>query len=101
MALTTQQARELDGLITQRREALIAELREEAEKAEVARDVEELRRLEAARGRMASGEYGVCADCSRDIGFERLRATPAAIRCIDCQTRHEKTFAVPGSGPSL
>lgn len=131
MALTTQQTRELDGLIAQRRDALIAELREEAEKAreerfsdlagevadsgdesvaaliadldqaELARDVEELRRLEAARGRMASGEYGVCADCSRDIGFERLRATPAAIRCIDCQTRHEKTFAVPGSGPSL
>jgi len=130
MALTTQQNRELEGLISQRRNALISELRDDARKvraeryeevagevpdsgdesvaaliadldqAEWGRDIDELRGLDAARERIASGEYGVCVDCERDIGFERLRATPSAIRCIDCQTRHEKTFAGPGA-PSL
>ena len=130
MALTTQQNRELEGLISQRRNALISELRDDARKvraeryeevagevpdsgdesvaaliadldqAEWGRDIDELRGLDAARERMASGEYGVCVDCGHDIGFERLRATPSAIRCIDCQTRHEKTFAGPGA-PSL
>ena len=130
MALTTQQTQELDGLISQRRNALMSELREDARKAraerfgEVAgevpdtgdesvasliadldqadwsRDLDELRGLDAAHERIESGDYGVCAECGRDIGFERLRATPTAVRCIDCQTRHEKTFAGPGS-PSL
>ena len=130
MALTTQQTKELNSLIVQRRNALVSELRDDARKvraerydevagevpdtgdesvaaliadldqAEWGRDIDELRGLDAARERMASGDYGVCVDCARDIGFERLRATPSAIRCIDCQTRHEKTFAGPGA-PSL
>src|SRR5678809_518319 len=130
MALTTEQTRELKSLISGRRNALIAELSEDVRKtraerygevagevpdhgdesvasliadldqAELGRDVDELRGLEAARERIAGGDYGVCADCGRDIGFERLRATPSAIRCIACQTLHEKTFAGPGN-PSL
>lgn len=130
MALTTQQTQELTKLIVHRRDELIGELREDVRKsraerfvelagevpdtgdesvaaliadldqAELGRDIDELRGLEAARERIASGGYGVCADCGRDIGFERLRATPSAIRCIGCQTLHEKTFASPG-GPSL
>jgi RNA polymerase-binding transcription factor len=130
MALTEQQTQELDHMISRRRSALIAELRDDARKAraerfgEVAgevpdsgdesvaaliadldqadwsRDLDELRGLEAAHERIESGGYGICVDCGRDIGFERLRVTPAAIRCIDCQTRHEKTFAGPGA-PTL
>ena len=130
MALTTQQTQELKSLIVHRRDELIAELRDDARKtraerfeevagevadsgdesvaaliadlnqAEWGRDIDELRSLEAARDRLAGGEYGVCVDCARDIAFERLRATPIAVRCIDCQTRHEKTFAGPGA-PSL
>jgi len=130
MALTTEQTRELKSLISGRRNALIAELSEDVRKtraerygevagevpdhgdesvaaliadldqAELSRDVDELRGLEAARERIAKGDYGVCVDCGRDIGFERLRAAPSAVRCIACQTLHEKTFAGPGS-PSL
>jgi RNA polymerase-binding transcription factor DksA len=122
IALTTQQTRELEGLIASRRQALVAELRDDARKAraerygelagevpdtgdesvaaliadldqaEMGRDLDELRGLEAAHERIESGGYGVCVDCGRDIGFERLRVAPIAIRCIDCQTRHEKTF---------
>ena len=130
MALTTEQTRELKSLISGRRNALIAELSEDVRKtraerygevagevpdhgdesvaaliadldqADLSRDVDELRGLEAARERIAKGDYGVCVDCGRDIGFERLRAAPSAIRCIACQTLHEKTFAGPGN-PSL
>ena len=130
MALTTEQTRELKSLISGRRNALIAELSEDVRKtraerygevagevpdhgdesvasliadldqAELSLDVDELRGLEAARERIAKGDYGVCVDCGRDIGFERLRAAPSAIRCIACQTLHEKTFAGPGN-PSL
>ena len=130
MALTPRQTEELKERIGQRSRALVAELRDDVRKtraerygevagevpdhgdesvasliadldqAELSRDVDELRDLEAAHERIANGDYGVCVDCGRDIGFERLRAAPSAIRCIACQTLHEKTFAGPGN-PSL
>jgi RNA polymerase-binding transcription factor DksA len=122
MALTDQQAQELRGMIEARRGALVAELREDAartreqpysehagpapdsgdesvatliadlEQADMTRDLDEFRALEAARDRLAQGAYGVCIDCGNDIGFERLKASPSAVRCIHCQERHEKTF---------
>ena len=122
MPLTENQTEELRGLIDRRRNALVAELREDTarvreqpyaehagaapdtgdesvaslfadlEQADVSRDLQEFRGLETARERLAGGDYGVCTDCGGDIGFERLKATPSATRCIDCQTRHEKTF---------
>jgi DnaK suppressor protein len=122
MALTDKQAQELRGMIEARRGALLAELREDAartrdqpyaehagpapdtgdesvatliadlEQADMTRDLDEFRALEAARDRLTQGAYGVCIDCGNDIGFERLKATPSAIRCIHCQERHEKTF---------
>ncbi|HET9734088.1 MAG TPA: TraR/DksA family transcriptional regulator [Burkholderiales bacterium] len=127
MALTSQQVQELRRRILERRRALAAELRGDAERArgetfgaltgethdaaeesvadlfadldqaEMSRDLAELRDLEAARLRLSAGTYGVCADCGGEIGYERLRANPAALRCIACQTRHEKTFAGPGA----
>jgi DnaK suppressor protein len=130
MALTTQQMDQLRGLIEERRQALIAELRQDAERTQerqygelagpapdsgdesvaaliadlehagLSRDLGELRGLEAARARLAEGSYGTCIDCGSDIEFERLRANPGALRCVDCQRIHEKTYA--GSGrPSL
>lgn len=122
MALTPQQSRELGSMIEERRSALLAELREDAarareqpyaehagqapdagdesvatliadlEQADMTRDLDELRALEAARERMKAGGYGVCLDCGSDIGFARLKATPAALRCVQCQERHEKTY---------
>jgi RNA polymerase-binding transcription factor DksA len=127
MALTSQQVQELRRRILERWRALATELRGDAERArgeqygelagathdtgdesvadlfadldqaEMTRDLAELRDLEAARLRLSAGTYGVCADCGGEIGYERLRAKPAALRCIACQTRHEKTFASPGA----
>lgn len=41
--------------------------------------------IRAAEDRIATGEYGTCAECGRPIGFARLSAQPAALRCVACQ----------------
>lgn len=121
MALTAEQSRELRTLVEQRRAALAREvgrdldrLREDGldnivgavpdpgdesvqsliqdlDQADAWRDLSELRTLDAARARMDEGSYGICSNCGQDIGFQRLRANPAAERCIQCQTQFEKT----------
>lgn len=130
MALTQQQTQTLHTAIEQRRKALLAELREDAERvqrdrhedlagaapdagdesvatliadldqADLGRDLSELRAIEAARTRLSDGSYGTCADCGGDIGYERLKANPAALRCIACQTLHEKLYG-SAAGSSL
>jgi len=130
MALTQQQTQTLHTAIEQRRKALLAELRDDAERvqrdrhedlagaapdagdesvatliadldqADLGRDLSELRAIEAARTRLSDGSYGICADCGGDIGYERLKANPAALRCIACQTLHEKLYG-SATGSSL
>ena len=130
MALDQEQLQKLHKLIEERRAALIAELQEDAERvraarhdelagpagdagdesvatliadlnhADVGRDVDELRALEAARARLRDGSYGTCVECGGDIGFERLKANLAAERDVQCQRVYEKTHASIG-GSSL
>jgi RNA polymerase-binding transcription factor DksA len=122
MPLTDKQAKELHSMVEARRNAVLAELREDAartreqpyaehagpapdagdesvatliadlEQADITRDLDEFRALEAARDRIQHGGYGECIDCGNDIGYERLKAFPAALRCVQCQERHEKTY---------
>ena len=68
--------------------------------SQIERDVNELRTIDAALARYEEGTYGVCTRCGGDIGKARLRANPAAERCIACQTAHEKQYAGNGT-PSL
>jgi RNA polymerase-binding protein DksA len=126
MALTAEQRAELKAIIEARREKLAAEIRREVDQsreesfgavagpvtdtgdeavadllsdldtAEVSRDLTELRELDAACQRLAAGTYGVCESCGREIAYERLLVYPAATRCIECQTVHERTYAHPG-----
>ena len=70
------------------------------ELADIDRDLEELRDVEAALGRVRGGSYGFCLKCEEPIPFERLRAYPAARRCRRCQSLYEKTYAHQPS-PSL
>ncbi len=86
---------ELAGPVTDPADEAAADLIADVDQAEVTRDLDEARALEAARARLADGSYGRCTDCSSEIAFARLRAQPAATRCMDCQRRHEKTFAQP------
>lgn len=51
----------------------------------LARDAEdEIRELDAAAARVASGTYGTCERCGSPIADARLEALPAARRCIAC-----------------
>ena len=131
MALTPPQMQSLQKTIEQRRSVLVDELREDMERvrrdrhedlagaapdagdesvatliadlehADLGRDLDELRALEQARARLSDGSYGICIDCGRDIGFERLKANPSAVRCIEDQTRYEKTFGTGATPSSL
>lgn len=130
MPLTPKQLQELRGVLTKRREALEAETHADAakaredvysqttgpvadagdeatadlisdvENAELSRDLQELREIDAALARMAKGGYGTCIDCGEEISLERLHSEPAAVRCFKCQNVHEKTFLQPGK-PTL
>lgn len=44
----------------------------------------DLVRIERAFARLRDGEYGYCEDCGAEIAEGRLRADPAAERCIRC-----------------
>ena len=57
--------------------------------AMVIRESRELQDIEAALARIADGSYGICADCGEEIGRERLKAYPAAVRCLACQEESE------------
>jgi RNA polymerase-binding transcription factor len=48
----------------------------------------------AAFDRLQESRYGVCAECGDEMPFERLRAMPMALRCVDCQASFE-TARIP------
>jgi DnaK suppressor protein len=72
-------------------DASFADLSVDLGNASVARDLAELRAIEAARIRMEQDTYGECIDCGFDIPYERLEAQPTADRCAPCQEAYEKT----------
>ena len=49
---------------------------------------------EEALRRLATGEYGRCAECGDHIALARLRALPFAVRCLACQERLERETEV-------
>ena len=49
--------------------------------------------VEAALERLDNGTYGICVECGKAIGRERLEAMPWVARCIDDQRKLE---AKPG-----
>lgn len=50
---------------------------------------EEETRIAEARRALASGTYGTCLTCGRQIPPTRLEAVPEAVRCLDCQRHFE------------
>jgi RNA polymerase-binding protein DksA len=74
--------------------------REAVRSAEENRDRVELREVAAALQRMKEDRYGVCTVCGREIPLARLRAQPAAARCLPCQQRYEKAHPLePRAAP--
>ena len=76
-------------------DAAVADQIADLDTAELARDLQELRELEAAQARLDAGSFGKCIDCQEDIEYLRLRAQPGAARCFACQRIHESTHAHP------
>jgi len=81
------------GLANHRQEVddeAVANLETGLDIAAVERDMHELRAAERALEQLTDGGYGICADCSAEIPFERLHASPAASRCVTCLSRVER-----------
>ncbi|MBV8055652.1 MAG: TraR/DksA C4-type zinc finger protein [Deltaproteobacteria bacterium] len=50
-----------------------------------------LRLIDEALARVDNGTYGICADCDDEIGLERLKILPFAVRCVDCESRRSRS----------
>ena len=44
----------------------------------------QLLKIEAALGRIESGDYGYCFGCGEEIDIRRLAFDPTSTRCIEC-----------------
>lgn len=88
-----EQYAQLAGQVHDAEDESVADLLVDINLAEITRDVEELRDVEAALKRIALGTYGVCVRCGEAIARERLGAYLAAKRCTGCQRLHEQTRA--------
>ena len=56
--------------------------------------------LRSALQRLQGPDYGLCLDCGVDIGFERLRAQPQALRCAACQAALEYRDRFSATAPA-
>lgn len=54
------------------------------------RELQELKDIDAALARIATGSFGACLECGGAIARDRLDAYPTAKRCFGCQQLHEK-----------
>jgi len=88
---------DLAGRVHDSGEESVADLLADLDIARLDRQVNEIRRIEAAFRRLDVGNYGVCHDCDCDISYERLRSQPYAERCVDCQSQYEKEYGQGGS----
>ncbi|HSQ37268.1 MAG TPA: TraR/DksA C4-type zinc finger protein [Acidimicrobiia bacterium] len=62
-----------------------------AERTEVLGLVDSLKRnlddVDRALGRIKEGLYGLCLNCGRDIGADRLAFRPESVYCVECQAK--------------
>lgn len=71
----------------------------EAEEHEAAREVDfalsdmgqqELAAVGLGLRRLAEDSYGYCVDCGAGIPFARLLLEPQTLRCVGCESMHER-----------
>lgn len=53
------------------------------------RELNHLKKIDAALKKMEDGTYGECENCGEQIAVARLLARPVAQLCIDCKTAQE------------
>jgi DnaK suppressor protein len=66
-----------------------ADIQDEIEFALIQMKAETLHRINEALERLEEGTYGRCFECGDEIGPQRLRALPFAVRCKDCEEARE------------
>jgi len=86
---------ELAGRVHDTGDESVADLLADVNIAVISNHVQEVRAIEQALQRIAEGSYGICSDCEGAIDPARLERQPAALRCISCQERYERTH--PGT----
>jgi len=45
-----------------------------------------LDKIDAAINRLDEGTFGVCTQCGKDIGRDRIEYRPTSSKCFDCKT---------------
>lgn len=83
----------LAGEVHDAEEESLADLLVDVNLAEITRDVQEVRDIEAALDRISTGKFGVCVMCEEPIARERLEVYPTAKRCLACQRQHDQARA--------
>ncbi|GBE08856.1 MAG TPA: TraR/DksA family transcriptional regulator [Gammaproteobacteria bacterium] len=78
------------GRVHDAQEESLSEMLTEINLAMLTQHQHELKNLERAIKRMDEGKYGRCIDCDAPIAIARLQAYPTAVRCINCQAKHER-----------
>lgn len=53
-------------------------------------DQQQLAALARACERVHEADYGLCTDCGDPIPYARLLVEPEALRCVGCQSIHER-----------
>jgi RNA polymerase-binding transcription factor DksA len=90
---TAEISSQLEGVVGDGADYAGARIRAGIEGELMERHMRDLQGLEAARGRMKIGTYGICVDCAEPIDYARLKLNPAAVRCAACQAEREKVPA--------
>lgn len=62
----------------------------EVDFARTDRDAVLLAEIDQALARLDAGHYGLCADCGEAIALARLQSAPQALRCVACESTHER-----------
>jgi len=87
----TESYAQLAGQVHNSDEEALAGVLVDVNLAEIARETQEVRDIDAALARIRSGSYGVCLQCAEPIDRMRLQAYPTAKRCLACQRTYEHT----------
>ncbi len=84
---------DLAGQVHDLEEESVADLLIDLDLAVIDMHINEIRDIEEALARLNTGTYGICIECADELELERLRAFPAARRCLMCQETYERMHA--------
>ncbi len=87
-----QSVADVAGEVSDTGDQSVAMLVTDTNNAMAQRHLGEVREIDRALTQIHGHGYGLCIDCGDKIAYRRLEAFPTAVRCADCQTRHERQF---------